>query len=257
MQNHTDPFFCAVITARAGSVGLPGKNYKEINGKPLFMWSVEAALRSRYVTRVIVSSNDPEIERITKDFIQNHTVSRLTYSPRPEKYSGPLSKNEEALRYVIGKECKKRPDYMVLLQPTSPVRNNGLIDKCCETILKDPDYDCLFTASKHTPFFYKKHKCVKSAIDPSPFDLGLPIDHDPCRRPMRQELEEHDFFWHDNGNIYIFNPKLISKGKGCRIGPRPYIYESNFYQSWQIDNPHDFHVLESLSKEYGPFVDGI
>src|SRR4051812_21302708 len=133
--------FYAVVTARAGS-SLAGKNYREINGHPLFIWSVIAGLNCHYVDKVIVSSNDPEVWKITtehislrKQFLGENELDRLVLCPRPDDISGPLSKNEDAMIHAIKNEGLPIPAYTILLQPTSPVRNNGLLDKCCEAFL--------------------------------------------------------------------------------------------------------------------------
>ena len=89
-----------VVTARGGSKGILNKNVRQLLGQPLFMWSVLAGLKSKYVDKIVVSSNCPNVFREFEKFCTNdeYDKNRLEWIQRPERYSGDLSKNEEALR---------------------------------------------------------------------------------------------------------------------------------------------------------------
>lgn len=241
--------FC-VITARKGSVGIPGKNYRKLLDKPLFMWSVEAALQSKYVDIVAISSNCESCRREYIDFIrdaefiEDRKETEVMWIQRPDKYSTPTSKNEDALIHALQQIKMIRnfiPEIIVNLQPTSPCRLNNLLDKCIEEYYNG-EYDSLLTAEKHTPFMWQKkyNKWIYN-VD----------KNDCCNRKMRQELEENaensEFVWHDNGNIYMVDSKILLDKK-CRIGYNPCIFETTGINNIQIDEEFDFKLIEKMTE---------
>lgn len=113
----------AVIPARGGSKGLPGKNIKNLCGKPLIAWSIEAAKQAKRIDQIIVSTDSEEIAAIAKDW--NCAVL---------KRSAELATDEAKTIAVLGQISKEIPEAenFILLQPTSPIRDVGLIDECLD-----------------------------------------------------------------------------------------------------------------------------
>lgn len=122
----------AIIPARGGSKGFPGKNIYPVNGKPLIAYTIEAALNSNHITRTIVSSDNDEILSISKE------LGAIPLK-RPEKLAQDSSSSEDTIHHVIrtlstqGEEF----DILVLLQPTSPLRGAEDIDNSIELMLKN------------------------------------------------------------------------------------------------------------------------
>lgn len=110
----------ALIPARGGSKGLPGKNLLDLAGKPLITWSIEAALGSQYVDRIVLSSDDEEIMR----------VARQSGCEVPFKRDARLATDEAGTADVVLDALTKCPgfDWVLLLQPTSPLRSSTDID---------------------------------------------------------------------------------------------------------------------------------
>ena len=239
----------SVITARAGSKGIPGKKYKRLVGQPLFMWSVLASLQSKYVDKTVISSNCPEIERIYLRMVREHDMfpdidfSGLGFIKRPEEISGDLSKNEDALIHALEISCmidEVGYDVVINLQPTSPCRFNNLLDRCIEAY-QSGGYDSLLTATKDTPFLWQRIGGEwKYTVD----------RNDHCDRKMRQEFEEDEFVYHDNGNIYLMESDILLDTK-CRIGYNPCIFETVGLENKQIDEETDFEVIETMLKVRG------
>ena len=237
----------AVVTARGGS-SLSGKNYRLINGKPLFIWSLIAALKVDYINYIAVSSNCPKVEEIFYDFAANDKLfqdnyNRLIFINRPEEISGPQSKNEEALIHAVDfmeEYFNFVPDSIVNLQPTSPVRNNDLLSNCIEEYY-GLGYDSLVTVNRVTPLMWQKT------------EDGLKCYFDIYNRPMRQSILPEKWFWHDAGNVYLTN-KNILMSTGCRVGNNPCLYEISDYQALQIDSEFHFDIVEQMSTKYGQFV---
>ena len=232
------------MLARKGSKGIPGKNFRNLLGKPLFLWSVEAGLQSKYVDKIVVSSNCWECNCKFVDYIMPYKddpgpIEKLLFQDRPEELSTGTSKNEDAVIHVlntIGEEF----DVVIQLQPTSPVRLNNLLDRCIEAY-NSGDYDSLLTATKDTPFLWQQ-------IDGK---WEYTVDkNDCCNRKMRQEFDVDEFVYHDNGCIYITDVDVMKETE-CRIGSKPCVFETFGLDSLQIDEEHDFLLIEQTAKVKG------
>ena len=119
------------ICARGGSKGIPGKNIKLLNGKPLIAWSIEAGLNSKYVDRVIVSTDDIEIAKISEKWGADIPFIR------PKELATDTATTVDtvihALQYVETHDEKY--DFILLLQPTSPLRNSIHVDESIEIVI--------------------------------------------------------------------------------------------------------------------------
>jgi len=238
----------SIIPARSGSLGVPGKNYKIICKRPLLWWSIEAAERSKYIDTIVVSSNCKECLNIatsspyytnwSENHVEGHDIPFKLYTvQRPDEISGPSSTTEEAMINAV-KEMKNNHNmefgYVVLLQPTSPCRNNNLIDKCLEKMI-DNNADSVLTVSRHTPFFWQIDENGKAYSN-----------YSNTKRPMRQDILETDFLFHDCGNMYAVEEELLNNFG--RYGRNPVIYETDSFQSMQIDTEEDFIIMENMAK---------
>jgi len=249
-----DKKILSVITARFGSKGVPGKNYRELLGKPLVRWSMEASLASKYIDVTVISSNCPEVEKVYLELLLGmeedvRSINNFWYIRRPDKFATDTSKNEEAIIHAIrqiylfhGREF----DFVINLQPTSPCRTKKILDKSIEKYYNG-DFDSLLTAKKDTPFIWQK--------------IGgewvYTVDNnDCCDRKMRQEFEESEteenseMIWHDNGNIYITDTRVMI-GTECRIGRKPCVFTVDGINSLQIDTEYDFELIENMAKAKG------
>lgn len=115
----------ALITARGGSKGLPGKNILPLAGKPLIAWTIEAALNSRVSNLVIVSTDDEEIAQVSRQY--GAEVPFLRPAELAQDDSDHISVVVHAIRW-LEQNRKQVPDYVMLLQPTSPLRTAEDID---------------------------------------------------------------------------------------------------------------------------------
>lgn len=109
-----------LIPARGGSKGIPGKNTKNLSGKPLIAWTIEAALKSKVCSRLIVSTDSQEIKKIAQDFGAEVPFIRPKHLASDTATS--ISVINHAIEYLRN-EGIKESDYILLLQPTSPLRN--------------------------------------------------------------------------------------------------------------------------------------
>jgi CMP-N,N'-diacetyllegionaminic acid synthase len=124
--------FLAVIPARGGSKGIPGKNIIDLNGKPLIQYSIDAALESKYIDDIIVSTDSEEIANVAKQ-----CGAKVPFI-RPSELSSDQAKTIDVLIHAIAemKNSGKEYDYIVLLQPTQPLRLSQHIDESIEKLVE-------------------------------------------------------------------------------------------------------------------------
>ena len=136
-----------LIMARGGSKGLPRKNLRQIGGKPMIAWTVEAGKQSQCIDRLILSSEDEEII---------DTVRQLECEipfVRPESLATDASSPVDVIRHAL-ESLPEKYDYLVLLQPTSPLRIASDIDRCVELCYQKKAPACVtITESEKTPYW--------------------------------------------------------------------------------------------------------
>ena len=195
-----------LIPARGGSKGVPRKNIKIINGKPLIAWTIEKAKRARLLDRFIVSTDDPEIAQVAREYGAEILC-------RPSELADDMASTQEVM-------LQSYPaDILVLLQPTSPCRADGLIDACVEEFIKG-GYDSLATG------FICDYKEYGTNTLP------------------RQQIQG---FFYDDGNVYVIKAANILAGDryGKRIGHKII----SRYENAEIDDAFDFWLLEQILRK--------
>jgi len=198
-----------VIPARGGSKGIPRKNLKKLCGKPLVVWAIEAAKKSKLLDRFVVSTEDEEIAEVSRKY-------RAEVVHRPPE----LAKDETPILAVLQDVLKKiDADVVVLLNPTSPIRNPGLIDRCIRRFL-DSGADSLATG------FMCKYK-----------EYGT---HDDRRQDIKG-------FFYDDGNVYVTKADLVRKGD--RFGKKIERVITDKEQNVDIDDDFDFWIAEQILKK--------
>jgi CMP-N,N'-diacetyllegionaminic acid synthase len=185
----------SIIPARGGSKGLPRKNIIDLAGKPLITWTIEASLKSKYITKTIVSSDDAEI----LDVAINYGSEIIK---RPDNLATDIATSESVVKHAIGylESIDEVFDFVILLQPTSPLRSFKDIDSAFETMFK-------LDASSVISTCEFDNKILKTLIeDSNGFLEGVSNNKYPFMR--RQDLP---VVYMPNGAIYIVNTKLFIK----------------------------------------------
>lgn len=198
--------FLGVIPARGGSKGVPGKNIKMIAGKPLIAWSIESAKAAGKLDCFVVSTDDKEIADIARQYGAEVII-------RPAELA-----SDEALMLPVLDHALDQYDSrnVVLLQPTSPVRDDDLIDRCIEKYLEDG-------ADNMATGFMCKYQ-----------EYGT-------YTARRQDLQ--GFFYND-GNVVIISAELIRKG--TMFGDKTVRFEISKEQNFEIDDEFDFWMIEHV-----------
>ena len=202
----------AVIPARGGSKGIPQKNIKSICGKPLIYWSIKAALESSLIDRVVVSTDNEEISAIAIKYGAKVLM-------RPSSLATDEAKTISVLEHVS--ENFPEAEDLLVLQPTSPLREKNLIDDCTTTY-RQGSYDNLATG------YYCKYR-----------EYGT---HNNERR------QDYKGFFYDDGSIYILNKSIVKRGNWT--GEKICCKENPKYMNFEIDDPVDFLILETLMNNY-------
>lgn len=218
----------AIIPARGGSKGLPGKNIKLLNGKPLIAYTIEAALQSKLITRVIVSTDDEEIAKVAKNF-----GAEIPFM-RPSILATDEARSIDVFKYTI-EELERNQNTIndfIVLQPTSPLRNAQHIDEAI-TLFKDQNADSVISYCREEhPIFW--HKFIN--------DDGSLEDIFTEKYVMnRQEIRTT---YYPNGAIYIIKRNLLDKQE--LTGPKSFAYLMDRNYSADIDTIDDFSFVEYI-----------
>lgn len=220
----------AIIPARGGSKGIPRKNARLLAGKPLIAHTIESAWQSKNITRVVVSTDDPEIATISKQY--NAEVVQ-----RPAEISGDTASSESALLHTLEhlKTAENyQPDLIAFLQCTSPLTSPEDIDDTIQALLNE-GADSAFTAAPFHYFLWKKGQN----------DEAVEINHNKRTRPMRQEREPQ---YIETGAVYVMRTKGFLEVKHRFFG-KTVMHITPPERRWEIDDPIDFEVAEVLMQE--------
>jgi len=220
----------AIIPARGGSKRVPKKNIRLLTGKPLIVYTIETALKSRYLNRIVVSTEDEKIARISKKY-------GAEVIKRPKIFATDKAKTVEAVFHVLKvlKRKKYRPNLIVLLQPTSPLRKSDDIDKAIDIFLQNK-CESVVSVCEMEPspywFFGIKEKYLKPILG---------------RKNLLKRSQDLPKIYVINGALYISTPKIIRKYKSFYSSKiLPYIMPKE--RSVDIDDEIEFKLAEIIIK---------
>jgi YrbI family 3-deoxy-D-manno-octulosonate 8-phosphate phosphatase len=230
------PEVLAIIPARGGSKGIPRKNIRDFAGYPLLAYSIAAGLQSKTVTRVIVSTDDEEIAEVARKFGAETPFLRPAELAADNSVDLPLF--QHALNWLAEKE-NYRPEVVVQLRPTSPVRPQTLVDDAVNTLLKHPEADSVRGV---VPAGQNPHKMWR--VDPQgqmrPL-LTVEGVKEPYNAP-RQILPP--VFW-QTGHVDAIRPSTILE-KDSMSGDVILAVQIDPRFTIDIDNPSDWQRAEWL-----------
>jgi CMP-N-acetylneuraminic acid synthetase len=227
--------YAAIITARGGSKRLPRKNVLDLAGKPLIAWTIEAAKRVSKIEDIIVTTDSEEIEQVANEF-----GARVPFK-RPEYLS-----NDTATSFDVVKHCldylneveDKQVEYLILLQPTSPLRTNEDLEKAI-LLLEEKGASAVVSVcpTEHSPLWSNT------------LDESLSLDsflRDEVKNTRSQDLPS---FYRLNGAIYICKVSEFLKEKSFFLSKNSFAYVMSTEDSVDIDTKLDFIVADFLLKQ--------
>jgi CMP-N-acetylneuraminic acid synthetase len=235
MEKEKNKEIIAFIPARSGSKGIKGKNTVEICGMPLVMWSVFAAAASDKIDRIVVSSNSFDILSLV-NFYSRHIHTKVDLLDRREELSLDESTTESVIDDFISNSKDMDDNIVVLMQPTSPFRHDGLIDKVVDGVCNS-DFNSCVTVSERSPFFWRMYDEGRSV---SPL-------YCPLSRKRRQDMTLGDLKFQEDGNLYGFTVSGF-KRDGHRSPFRSTSVMSDSIHSMEIDTPLDLSMCRVIAQ---------
>ena len=233
----------AVIPARGGSKGIPGKNLRPLLGRPLLVWTIEAALAARRVSRVAVSSDDAEILAVA-------AAAGAETVQRPADLSGDTATSESALLHtldVLRERAGADPQTLAFLQCTSPLTAAEDVDGTLAALDREAADSAVAVVPFHH-FLWRRTKPDEPGADGGRGAAG--INHDPSVRLRRQDKEAQFL---EAGAVYAFRTAGFREA-GHRFFGKTALYEMPAARCWEIDDPTDLLVAEALLKARDRFT---
>ena len=220
---------CAILPIKHNSERVPGKNYRDFNGKPLFTIILNTLLKSKYIDKIVIDTNSPVVKSILFQEYNNNDI--IVYDRPSHLHTGDTPMNK-VLENVI---TDQKLNYNIFIQThaTNPLLSIETIDNCIIKYFMNEEegYDSLFTVKKHQTRLYKKDG-----------DFIKSLNHNPEELIPTQNLEP---LYEENSCLYIFSKKILFE-KYHRIGYKPYIYIMDNIESSDIDNETDFLMTKAL-----------
>src|SRR3989338_7938620 len=222
-----------VITARGGSKGIPGKNIKPLLGKPLIAYTIEAAKKSGVLDRLILSTDDTQIAEVAKKYGCEVPLMR----PKTEELAGDKATHLEVMRHAVSWLKEKEnyyPDYVMILQPTSPLRQPFHIKEAAELIGKT-DVDSVLSVAE-VPENFNSGKTMKISEGGN---LKLLNGNSVYKRVARRQDLQKEYL--SVGSIYLFktdllfgtNPNFYGEKTTPYIIDKKYVADINILEDWE------------------------
>ncbi|MBU4288998.1 MAG: acylneuraminate cytidylyltransferase family protein [Proteobacteria bacterium] len=232
----------AVIPARGGSVRVPKKNIKSLNGKPLIAYSIEAAKNSERVNRIIVSTDDDEIKDVAIQY-----GAEVPFR-RPADLSEDVPTEDVVLHVVEWLQTNDSylPDIVVCLEPPVPFRKAAHIDKCVSAILADESIDSAITVTNvrgmrpEWMVYVDKNNLIK------PYTDYFTKQGDALLKfPASQEFEP---LYKTTGVVLSCRVEVLRKYKSL-VGVKCAAVEIDNSETFDLDYPEDFEICEIIMKK--------
>lgn len=208
----------ALIPARGGSKSIPRKNLLKVGGKPLVAHSIVTALESKRITRTIVSTDDPEIGDVSEAF-----GAEVPFQ-RPAEFSGDhatdLDVFRHALRWLEENESY-RPELVVQLRPTQPVRRPSVVDRAIDLMLAHPEADSLRSVELTDEIPYKMWRIQNGRMFPV-VELPGVFEAHSAPRQVLPNVYQH------NGYVDVIRRRTITEmGSICGINVIPFMMDEH------------------------------
>ena len=225
----------AFIPVRGGSKSIPLKNIKEINGKPLVYWTVAAACKCERIDKVYIATDSEAIKSTVEGFCQKEQGSfeKAEVIGRSAESACDTASTESAMLEFAGKYDF---DNIVLIQATSPMLTGEDLNKGFE-IYDSEGTDSVLSVVPQKRFIWN--------VDDK--NIASPVNYDVYNRPRRQDFDE---YYVENGAFYICSRKDLLSTKN-RVSGNIRIVPMNEDTFYEIDEPSDWNVIESLMKKRG------
>ena len=214
----------ALVPMRHHSERVPGKNYRDFAGRPLYHYIISSLLACPVIDEVVIDTDSPKImEDATQHFPQVRLIKR------PDHLTDDTTPMNDVL---LNDVAQIESEYYLQTHSTNPLLSAGTISQAVEEFLANyPMYDSLFAVTR-----------VQARLWDS---LARPMNHNPAILLRTQDLPP---VYMENSCLYIFTRSQLETGHN-RIGGRPLMFEMDRNEAWDIDEELDFKIAEFLFKE--------
>ncbi len=213
----------ALVPMRHHSQRVPGKNYRMLGGKPLYQHILDTLMQVPEVDQIAVDTDSPEIISGIRA-----KYPRITVIDRPQELRGDEISMNEILMYDTG---QVKAGLYLQTHSTNPLLKAATISRAIQTLSDAyPGYDSLFSVTRLQTRLYDQ--------------LGRAINHNPAVLIQTQDLPP---VYQENSCIYLFTREALMERRH-RIGERPYLFEIDADEAWDIDEEVDFKLVELLMK---------
>ena len=223
MSPNTPPRIVALVPMRHHSQRVPQKNFRLLDGKPLYQHILSTLRQVTEISEIVVDTDSPVI----------HTGIRETF-PDIKVIERPadLRADEISMNTILQYDIQQAPaDFYLQTHSTNPLLRAETIRRAIEQFLACyPEYDSLFSVTRLQTRLYDQH--------------GKAINHDPRKLIQTQDLAP---VYEENSCLYLFAPETLAK-HGTRIGDKPLLFETDPEESWDIDEEFDFKLVEMMIK---------
>lgn len=222
----------AIITARGGSKGLPGKNIRKLNGKPLIAWTIEQAKKSKLIDNIFISTDSKEIAEVCEIYGQCVTEFRPAYLATDN------SSSMDVIAYTLEKLKSDGQvyEYAMLLEPTSPLRKKGDLDDMIRLAVDNLDKDGVISLGK----VHLEHPMIIKKI--SEEGNIMPYTKEQSAAYQRQQ---HDEAFFPYGVGYLIKTAVFNQEHTIYTSNMlPYYIER--WQNYEIDDIYDFKCIETI-----------
>ena len=226
-----------VIPVRGGSKGVPRKNVRSVAGRPLVVWTIEQALAARPVLDVLVSTDDPEIADVARAAGADVPFLRPAELAQDETPTEPVIRHAIAARTAQG----RRPDAVMLLQATSPVRQPGTLDRAVEQFTAS-GVDSMVGVVPVAPFLWELSDPPRAAY---------PVD----ARPRRQDMTPTDKRYRETGSLYLTRTEIYERLDN-RLGGSIGLFVMAEEEGVDIDTFQDLELAERYLERQARELDG-
>lgn len=224
----------AIIPARGGSKGLPGKNTKELLGKPLIAWTIEQAKHCKYIDEIFLSTDSKEIAVVSE---------RYGVKPpflRPDHLASDSASSMDVVSHVLDyfKTINVFFDYIILLEPTSPLRKSNDLDSAIELMLNNEYADGIVSLGE----VHMEHPSIVKKIN----EEGKLVSYieNVAKITQRQQADKAYFPY---GVIYMIKTKVFEQKKSFYTDNIvPFFIER--WQNYEVDDIYDFMIIETILK---------
>lgn len=224
--------YVVFIPVRGGSKSIPLKNIKEINGRPLVYWVLDAAVQCKKIDRVYLCTDSNQIREKVQEYISIHKCGeKLLCIERPAETATDTASTESAMLYFAN--AYSQFEHIILVQATSPLLTEEHLACAIETY-ENNNYDSMLSVVRQKRFCWRRCEHGYESIN-----------YNYLNRPRRQEF---DGYLVENGAFYINTREGLLKDK-CRLSGKVGIYEMPEETYFEIDEPSDWIVIEHLLRK--------